>query len=47
MYKISNDSEVVIFLLSEMKWNDSLNNWINQFCIFSILNIGRIREMEI
>ena len=23
MYKISNNSEVVIFLLSEMRWNDS------------------------
>ena len=23
MYKISNNSEVVIFLLGEMRWNDS------------------------
>ena len=24
MYKISNNSEVVIFLLGEMRWNDSV-----------------------
>ena len=26
MYKISNNSEVVIFLLGEMRWNDSFSN---------------------
>ena len=29
MYKISNNSEVVIFLLGEMRWNDSLfKQWL-------------------
>ena len=33
MYKISNNSEVVIFLLGEMRWNDS---YVHEHTIFQI-----------